>query len=105
MTDEFVKDRLRRKVEIRGSSCTQYCVLGLKRACDTVDYMLEEVHLLYNGDSMLGDSKNVNAVVKSAKNNVLRVIGQQSDATWAMIGSYYSGVDTLRFQLRWLKLI
>ena len=98
LIDEFVKDRLRRKVEIRGSSCTQYCVLGLKRACDTVDYMLAELHLLYNGDSttnMLGDWKNVNAVVKSAKNNVLRVIGQQSDATWAMIGSYYSGVDAL----------
>ena len=49
LVSRIVTDRVRRKVEILGRSCTQYCVLGLKRACDTGAYTLEDLLLLYNG--------------------------------------------------------
>ena len=104
LVSRFQTDRviqLSRYVEILGSSCTQYCVLGLKRACDRVDYTLESLRLVYKGKditNMLGDHNNVNLVVKAAKNNVLKATNQQSDEMWVVIGSYYRGVDTLTLQ-------
>ena len=99
LIDTFVKDRIRGKVEMLGHSCTQYCVLGIKRACETNCYTLEELKMIYKGEgtiNMLGDPINVNAVIRSATKNILGVYGEQSPTLWATLHNYYREVKKIK---------
>ena len=98
LIDTFVKDRVRKKVELLAHSCTQYCVLGVKRACETGSYTLEELQLVHNRHgsfNMLGDPNNVNAVILSARKNILSVSGDHSVTLWTTLRQYYQGVNDI----------